>query len=920
MNKSFFSLISFLLLFLLGGSGVHAGLLLNSGIEEDAGSCVWDLLDEDCSDISDWADGDVGTGVSEVSPAGQFRFDTNAGAAGNAYAYRYCTIASTPNTFTYTVKTYSDDIGTRANNDQMAVKVCQTDETLHVAWDSDGLFIEDTDSGWVEVGTDIVLEDGAAEWQYWYFLVTFTGTTGDGTCDVYYKNESTNPTTWTKVGTGINCSLEAAGTDGRILFWLGGYTTDHMVFHTDCVKIATGLCIPSNISPPTVTTQAVDGIGDDNATGHGTITATGGENATSRGICWDTASMPTTDDSKAEDSGSYGAGAFSKSMTSLGSGTTYYVRAYAINSAGTSYGNQVQFDTTGTPPPGCSYYVDTGGDDGTGNGTSSNPWLTVGYTLSQSNYGEVVCVNDGTYAESQLIVPAGVNIRSTSENATKVIIESSYSNVEPTSAQMVFLSTPGTNNPAGNTISHLTLDGNGTAGAYSLGCAIYIYDRDNVEICNCTIKDYKWTSTLSKYNAIKVEASAASDYWYIIWPDDCGLDGVDTAFDATWPAIAINHIEGFSMHSCNVTNCGITSDIKGGYTIGLWCVKDSNIYNNIIDSRGKPGTQCLGGGSGSGPSACLWNVDIYDNDLYSGFPFYNDDVGVGTMEMWMFRGGCEFYNNTCNHGWSITCSKNLEVHDNIIDATEEPDSCICFFMEDNHYCHSWGIEFDVANYGRAYNNYIKDTLLGFKLGTANQSDGIIRDTRVYNNIIVNPCSRAFTVYFYDDSNVTGIKVYNNTIDGYMSVDPDVQGNCINDVVGFNGDIGDDGNLENFEFVNNLITDIRATRIISVLCKNVALNHYVDYVAKYNMYDDTLTSGFNTTDGKCTSLDANCTNNTQKVIAFAEGEDALGYKITAACNATDAGTDSVSAVVTDDYWGTGRPVNSVYDIGAHEYSP
>ena len=40
-----------------------------------------------------------------------------------------------------------------------------------------------------------------------------------------------------------------------------------------------------------------------------------------------------------------GTGAFESNLTDLLSRTTYYVRAYAINSAGTSYGDQVSFST-----------------------------------------------------------------------------------------------------------------------------------------------------------------------------------------------------------------------------------------------------------------------------------------------------------------------------------------------------------------------------------------------------------------------------------------------------------------------------------------------------------------------------------------------------------------------------------------------
>ncbi len=54
---------------------------------------------------------------------------------------------------------------------------------------------------------------------------------------------------------------------------------------------------------------------------------------------------PTTADSKVEDSGTFGTGAFSKSITGLSAGTSYRVRAYAVNSAGTSYGTTVQVTT-----------------------------------------------------------------------------------------------------------------------------------------------------------------------------------------------------------------------------------------------------------------------------------------------------------------------------------------------------------------------------------------------------------------------------------------------------------------------------------------------------------------------------------------------------------------------------------------------
>lgn len=73
----------------------------------------------------------------------------------------------------------------------------------------------------------------------------------------------------------------------------------------------------------------------------------GGAEVTSRGICWGTSTKPTLDDNIIEKD--FGLGSFSCEVTGLLSGTTYYVRAYATNSAGTAYGNELNFNTYADP-------------------------------------------------------------------------------------------------------------------------------------------------------------------------------------------------------------------------------------------------------------------------------------------------------------------------------------------------------------------------------------------------------------------------------------------------------------------------------------------------------------------------------------------------------------------------------------------
>ncbi len=101
---------------------------------------------------------------------------------------------------------------------------------------------------------------------------------------------------------------------------------------------------------PTVTTQAVTDILSTTATGNGNITALSGENATKRGVCWNTTGSPTVADNKAEETGSFGTGAFTRPMTGLLPGTLYYVKAYAYNSAGYGYGGEVSFTTNKVAP------------------------------------------------------------------------------------------------------------------------------------------------------------------------------------------------------------------------------------------------------------------------------------------------------------------------------------------------------------------------------------------------------------------------------------------------------------------------------------------------------------------------------------------------------------------------------------------
>jgi len=97
---------------------------------------------------------------------------------------------------------------------------------------------------------------------------------------------------------------------------------------------------------PTVTTTEVSSINNTSASSGSAITNDGGATVTAFGICWSTSANPTLANSFSQYNGSPIGLTISSSLTGLTANTMYYVRAYATNSVGTAYGNEVSFTTT----------------------------------------------------------------------------------------------------------------------------------------------------------------------------------------------------------------------------------------------------------------------------------------------------------------------------------------------------------------------------------------------------------------------------------------------------------------------------------------------------------------------------------------------------------------------------------------------
>ena len=174
---------------------------------------------------------------------------------------------------------------------------------------------------------------------------TLNGTVNpNGLSTTYYfqwgtTNAYGNTTTSTSAGSGSGNVSVSAGITGLSAgttyhFRLVGVNADGTTNGSD-MTFAPGGAI--------LTTTPASAIGMSTATSGGNITSDGGSAITARGVCWSTTSNPVfTGDHTTDGSG---IGTFISSITGLAANTTYHVRAYATNSGGTFYGEDLQFTT-----------------------------------------------------------------------------------------------------------------------------------------------------------------------------------------------------------------------------------------------------------------------------------------------------------------------------------------------------------------------------------------------------------------------------------------------------------------------------------------------------------------------------------------------------------------------------------------------
>lgn len=178
---------------------------------------------------------------------------------------------------------------------------------------------------------------------------TFSGSvTDDGSSTVtergFVYSITPSPTTLSNKiisGSGVGVfSANAYGLSSSTKYYVRAYAINNVGTAYSNELDFTTLDSPTNVS---ISTSVPVNITTSSATLGGNISSDGGNTITEKGVVFGASVNPTTSNTKIQ-SGT-GAGIYTVSATGLTQGTTYHVRAYAINSSGTFYGQDEIFIT-----------------------------------------------------------------------------------------------------------------------------------------------------------------------------------------------------------------------------------------------------------------------------------------------------------------------------------------------------------------------------------------------------------------------------------------------------------------------------------------------------------------------------------------------------------------------------------------------
>jgi hypothetical protein len=159
---------------------------------------------------------------------------------------------------------------------------------------------------------------------------------------VVYSSSNDTPTT-------ANSKATTSGTTGAYSVTLSGltagthYYTRAYAINSQGTSYGAVAEFDTTTTTPSITTSGYASVTSVGAIVSANVTSDGGSAVTERGVCWNTSTTPTTANSKST-SGT-GTGSYTVTIATMSVNTLYYIRPYAINANGTTYGTEVSFTT-----------------------------------------------------------------------------------------------------------------------------------------------------------------------------------------------------------------------------------------------------------------------------------------------------------------------------------------------------------------------------------------------------------------------------------------------------------------------------------------------------------------------------------------------------------------------------------------------
>lgn len=411
--------------------------------------------------------------------------------------------------------------------------------------------------------------------------------------------------------------------------------------------------VNERLSLPQITTVDVTEITDITATANGTIDDLGYRNFSQHGFCWNTTGNPTTADLKTELGVAVATGAINSAMSSLTENTTYYVKAYAVNDAGTFYSNEVSFTTYAYPEVQTDSVTNITGTSALLNSTMISPgspnvyqhgacWNTTGNpTLSDpfSNEGEASVTGPFTSLAYGLLSETTYYIRAYAINE----------------ADSVF----------GDVISFTTSAFNPTAPSFGDGTEgnpYQIYTIENLAWLDENPTEWdKHYAQMADIDAYLTEGWNSGEGWIPI-------GNLSTAFTGTYEGnghvisnLFINRYESYQGFFGNLVNAKITNlgledidltvkDDSGGLSgrsygsLVIGCYSSGSLV--AADATSGYSGGFIGNISGTGSSVlnCYSSVSISGGNYIGGFAYYigapvENCYSYGTVTATVYGGG-----------------------------------------------------------------------------------------------------------------------------------------------------------------------------------------------------------------------------------------------------------------------------------------